>query len=289
MRERVHDPEPRIGRVADERLSRVGEPPRDLGPEDLVDDDERRHDPARERAPDESRDDRRSRRARPRLGRGRRLRRKLDLGEALGELGRLAASPARCRRPPRPRSPRAAPCRRRQGPHPPPRARPRTARRPARGRARGARAPQPLAPSRFGRPLASTSSSSAASRSSVSRSSDGDLQRDPVRKLREPADVADDERLPEGERADHAARGLAHRRVAQVHAHVGAGHQRPEPPLVDPALPLEALAGQPEALEPAVEVESRRGRADEQQRRVRHGARGHARTRRGAPGCACSS
>src|SRR5215471_15103974 len=39
------------------------------------------------------------------------------------------------------------------------------------------------------------------------------LQRDLVRELREPADVADDERLAERERADHAARRLPHRRM----------------------------------------------------------------------------
>ena len=47
---------------------------------------------------------------------------------------------------------------------------------------------------------------------------DRHLERDLVRQLGEPADVADDERLPERELADDAARRLAHRRRPQVDA-----------------------------------------------------------------------
>ena len=51
--------------------------------------------------------------------------------------------------------------------------------------------------------------------------------------------------------------------------HVDPGHQRPEPRLVDPAFAHEPLLVEPEPLQPPVEVEARRGRADEQQRAPR--------------------
>ena len=62
--------------------------------------------------------------------------------------------------------------------------------------------------------------------------------------------------------------------MAQVHGDVDAGHQLPEPALVHPALAHEPFVVQAEALEPAVEVEARRGRPDEEQRRLRM-ARAH--------------
>ena len=113
-----------------------------------------------------------------------------------------------------------------------------------------------------------TRSSSAAVSVSTSTSSGGDLQRDVARQLREPPDVAHDERLPEREPADHAARRLAHRRMAEVDEHVAACHERPEPRLVDPAFAREPVLGEPEALEPPVEVEARRRRPDEEQRQL---------------------
>ena len=57
---------------------------------------------------------------------------------------------------------------------------------------------------------------------------DRHLGRDRVGKLREPARVADDERLAERERPDRHARGLAHGRPAQADAHVAVGEQLPE-------------------------------------------------------------
>ena len=74
------------------------------------------------------------------------------------------------------------------------------------------------------------------------RASTGIFSATVVRKLGEPADVADDERLAERERADHAARRLAHRRRAQVDADVAGGHQRPEPLLVDVVLADDPVA-----------------------------------------------
>jgi hypothetical protein len=56
------------------------------------------------------------------------------------------------------------------------------------------------------------------------------LQGDVRRELGEPAHVRDDDGLAERECPDHAAGGLAHRGVAQVHAHV-AGHQCQTAPL----------------------------------------------------------
>ena len=101
---------------------------------------------------------------------------------------------------------------------------------------------------------------------------DGHLQRHLVRQLGEPADVADDERLPERQRPDRAARRLPHRRRAQQHAGVARGHQRPEPVLLDVRLADHALAVEPGALEPAGEVEAGRLQADEEQPRAGVGA-----------------
>ena len=98
---------------------------------------------------------------------------------------------------------------------------------------------------------------------------DRNPQRDLVGQLGEPADVADDHRLAERERADHAAGRLAHRRRAQVDADVARGHQRPQPVLLHIRLADDALVGQSEPLQAAVEVEAGRDRADEQEPRVR--------------------
>ena len=97
---------------------------------------------------------------------------------------------------------------------------------------------------------------------------DPDPERDAVRKLREPADVAHDERLAERERPDRRPARLAHRRRAEADVDVAGGHQRPEPTLVDEPLAHDPVAAEPEALEPAVEVEARRRRADEQEPRI---------------------
>ena len=98
---------------------------------------------------------------------------------------------------------------------------------------------------------------------------DRHLQRDVVGQLREPADVADDERLAERERADRAARRLAHRRRAQEDARIARRHQAPEALLLDVRLADHALVVEAEPLEPPVEVEAGRLGADEQQARSR--------------------
>ena len=103
---------------------------------------------------------------------------------------------------------------------------------------------------------------------SVSPASTGTFSATGVGQLGEPAHVADDDRLAERELADDAARGLAHRRRAQADADVARGHQRPEPVLLDVRLPDDALIGQAEPLQAAVEVEAGRDRTDEQQARV---------------------
>src|SRR4029453_13652304 len=79
----------------------------------------------------------------------------------------------------------------------------------------------------------------------------------------------DNEALPEGERPDHPPRGLTHRRMSEVHAHVDPGEQAPEATLLNPALPDETTCVEAQALEPAVEIEAGRGRSDEEQRGVR--------------------
>ena len=98
---------------------------------------------------------------------------------------------------------------------------------------------------------------------------DRHAERSVAGKLGEPADVADDERLSERERADRDPRGLAHGRVAQVHRDVRARHERPEPALVDPVLAAEAVVREAEPLKAAIEVETGRRRPGEEQRRVR--------------------
>ena len=93
------------------------------------------------------------------------------------------------------------------------------------------------------------------------------LQRDLVGQLAEPAEIADDERLAERQRADCAPRRLAHGRRTQQYAGVARLHQRPQALLLDIGLANHALPVEAEPLEPAVEVEPRRLGADEQQPR----------------------
>ena len=87
------------------------------------------------------------------------------------------------------------------------------------------------------------------------------LQHRVAGELREPADVADDERLAQRERPDRAPGGLAHRRRAQGDDRVAGRHQRPELVLGDVVAVLDALR-ELEAAEPHGE------RADEKQPRV---------------------
>src|SRR6266511_3959679 len=100
---------------------------------------------------------------------------------------------------------------------------------------------------------------------------DRNLRRHPIRQLGEPADVADDERAAESERADRARGGLAHGRGAQAHAHVAAREQGLEPALVDIAEDDDSSLVAPEGspLELLVEVEVAGNGAREEQRRVR--------------------
>ena len=86
---------------------------------------------------------------------------------------------------------------------------------------------------------------------------DWNFQCDLRGKLREPAEVADNERTSQRERTDHAARGFAHRRRTQRDAGIARGHQRPEPVLADVVDPLDAFADQTTGVEP------RGGRPDE--------------------------
>ena len=135
-----------------------------------------------------------------------------------------------------------------------------------------------------------TSRSSAAASRSTSRSSTGTFQTASSGQLREPADVADDERPAERERADRAPRGLAHRRRAQADDDVAARHQRPEPLLGDVLL----AHGRTPSARPSRRASRRaagRARAagaDEQQPRLGPRSRARARTPRAAAGCACS-
>jgi hypothetical protein len=92
---------------------------------------------------------------------------------------------------------------------------------------------------------------------------DGDLQRDLVRKLREPAHVGDDEWASGHERSDRAARGLPHRRRSQRDHNVAAGHQRPQAVLVDVVLPDDA--DEVTLAEPGLEGEARSRRPDHEQ------------------------
>ena len=131
-------------------------------------------------------------------------------------------------------------------------------------------------PSPPARPARSASSRSAAVSSSTSRSPTWTLSATLVGQLREPAGVRDHERLAERQRTDRRARGLAHRRRAEIDVDVARRHQPPEPPLVDVALPHDSLAVEPEPLQPPVEVEARRRRAHEQEPRARPLARSRA-------------
>ena len=196
--------------------------------------------------------------------------------------------PARCRRRRRLRSPPAAPRRRPTRRRRPARTRRRTARRRGRGRARAPRARARPHPSRRGRRGARRAARARRRGRRPRRSPTGDLERDVVGELGEPAGVADDERLAERQRADRRARRLAHRRGAQADVDVARGHQRPQPLLVDPALPHDPVAVEPEPLQPPLEVEARRDRADEQQPRARVLGAARARTPRGAAARACS-
>ena len=98
---------------------------------------------------------------------------------------------------------------------------------------------------------------------------DRDLERHAVGQLGEPADLGDQERLPEREGADHRAGGLAHGRRAQVDEHVAGGDQRHQPLLRHVALADQRLTADPEPLEPPVEVETLGGDADEQETSAR--------------------
>jgi len=57
--------------------------------------------------------------------------------------------------------------------------------------------------------------------------------------------------------------------MAEVHADVDAREEAPESHLVDPALAHETGLVEAEALQTAIEIEARRGRSDEEQRRIR--------------------
>src|SRR5262249_8925805 len=92
---------------------------------------------------------------------------------------------------------------------------------------------------------------------------DGNLERDRVRQLREPAEVADDERAAERQYADRAPGRLPHRRRAERDARVARRHQRPELLLVDVVDALDAVTYEP------LRVVARGRRADEQEPRVR--------------------
>ena len=254
------------------------EAPRHVGVDDLVDHDPRRRDAQPERELHRDGDARRARRATPRSGsvrdsatrpvrrhrwrapsgetsptrlelRREQLRVDADLGRRLCDLA-AAPSPRRhCRRPP-------------------PRARRRTARRRGERRARArrsARAAAPIAPRRrrVGEPLERGDD-----RRDLRVAADGHLERDVVGKLGEPADVADDERLAERERADRAARRLAHRRRTQQHARVARGEQRPEPRLLDVRLADHAFASSPSRSSRPSRSKPGRLRADEQQARA---------------------
>ena len=155
-----------------------------------------------------------------------------------------------------------------------------TALHPRRARARRRTARRP-APTSCSRRASSAAFSPIASRTSwpgreelerrgqvATSSSSGGIASATSRELGEPADVAHDERLAERETADHAAGGLAHRRMPQVDEDVAPGHQRPQPALVHPVLADDPVPGEAEALEAAVEVEAGRSRSDQEQRDV---------------------
>ena len=88
---------------------------------------------------------------------------------------------------------------------------------------------------------------------------DRHLEGDVIGELPEPADVTDDERAAERQRADRTAGRLAHRRRAKEDARVAPRHQRPEAVFRYVVDPLDSLPGE------ARRVEVRRRRADQQE------------------------
>src|SRR5439155_18472917 len=84
-----------------------------------------------------------------------------------------------------------------------------------------------------------------------------------IRYLGEPAEIADDERPSERERANGAAGRLSHRGRAQRDAGIARGHQRPELLLLDVTDALHAFRHE------SVRVEPGRCGPDEQELRVR--------------------
>ena len=173
-----------------------------------------------------------------------------DLGGGLGDLAQDRVAR-------RPRRPRPARARRRRG------------RRRGRGRAPADELERGGA-HRRARALVAASSSSAATSVSVSP-----LVRPAPSARRRRAAPRTSRRRRRRAACRARARGstlpgrLAHRRRAQGDADVAGGHQRPEPLLVDVLLADDALTGQAEPLQPAIEVEAGRDGADEQQPRVR--------------------
>jgi hypothetical protein len=92
--------------------------------------------------------------------------------------------------------------------------------------------------------------------------SDWNLERDVVGQLGEPADIADDERLAERERANRAPGRLPHRRGAEEDAGVASAHERPEALLLDVRLADHARGD-------VVQREAGRLGADDEQPRLR--------------------
>src|SRR5205823_3713279 len=89
------------------------------------------------------------------------------------------------------------------------------------------------------------------------------LRRHIVRKLAEPADVRDDERTAQHERADRDPGRLAHRRKAQVDADIAALEKRPESRFVCVAERVHMLSdAEVRSVEQRVELKTRRGRTD---------------------------
>ena len=103
---------------------------------------------------------------------------------------------------------------------------------------------------------------------------DGNLQRDLVRQLREPADVADDLRAAGFQRANADSRGLAHGRVPEADADVGRREQRPEAVL--------RYVVEMERVFRNLELDAGCDGADEQQQRLGDALSQQARSRRAA-------
>ena len=117
---------------------------------------------------------------------------------------------------------------------------------------------------------------------------DRHLQRHVVRKLREPADVADDERLAERERADRRAGRLAHRRRAEVDVHVA---RLPSAPRAGSRRRSPRARGRRRRARAAAAAGRGRSRARWRRRaagRRRAAPAGRARTPRAAAAPACS-